>query len=408
MSTKFYDTNALLKLLNKSFDEPFVCSSKTLEEIEHIKVSDKKDQEIKYKARILAHLLDNNQDKYEVVITNNDVLSIINEFNIEVTPDNIIIAAAYDYSKTNDITFITNDICCKIVAKNVFGLKVDSVKESNDVEYKGFIEKLMSEEEMSYFYSHLKENIYNLLINEYLIVKKDNGDFVEAYRWDGETYASIYKKQIKSMAFGDKLKAKDIYQSLTIDSIMHNNITAISGKAGSGKSLLALMCAMHLVETGKYDRLVILHNPTPVRGAQQLGYYTGSALDKAMQSNIGNILITKFGDRYAIDTLIQQDKLKIINMTDCRGTEIRDNEILWITEAENTSVDLMKICLSRVSNDAKVIVEGDYAQIDNPMFMNGNNGFLRMINVLKDKDMFGYVQLQNVWRSKLAELVDAM
>jgi hypothetical protein len=64
VSIKFYDTNALLNLQEKAFEEFFVCSSKTLEEIEHIKVSDRKDPEIKYKARKLAHLLDKNNHIY--------------------------------------------------------------------------------------------------------------------------------------------------------------------------------------------------------------------------------------------------------------------------------------------------------------------------------------------------------
>ena len=128
-----------------------------------------------------------------------------------------------------------------------------------------------------------------------------------------------------------------------------------------------------------------------------------------MLNSIGNILTTKFGDRYAVDYLIQQNKLKLVSMADCRGMEISDNEILWITEASNTSVDLMKLCLSRVSSGAKVIIEGDYeAQVDSREFAGGNNGLKRVIEVFKDHKEFGYVQLQNVWRSKIAELCELL
>ncbi len=195
---------------------------------------------------------------------------------------------------------------------------------------------------------------------------------------------------------------------MAIDSLIKNTMTAISGKAGSGKSLLSLMVAMHLIESGKYDRLVILYNPVKLRGSENQGYYPGSATEKAMQSGIGQILTTKFGDRLGVDLLINQDKIKLVCMSDCRGMEIRDNEILWITECENTSIDLIKICLSRVSSGAKVFIEGDFEQIDSIYFQGEKNGMKRAIDVFKDHSEFGYVQLQNVWRSKIAELCDLL
>ena len=211
------------------------------------------------------------------------------------------------------------------------------------------------------------------------------------------------------MLFRSKLKPKDVYQSMVIDSIMHNTITTISGKAGSGKSLLSLICAMHLIETGKYDRLVVMFNPSKTRGASDMGFYSGDFIDKAMQNSIGQILTTKFGDRYAVDLLIQQEKLKLVSMADARGMEIRDNEILYITECQNTSTELLKLCLSRASTNCKIIIEGDYnSQVDSYLFDGSKNGMKRAIEVLKGEDIFGCIELQNVWRSKIAELVDKM
>ena len=94
-------------------------------------------------------------------------------------------------------------------------------------------------------------------------------------------------------------------------------------------------------------------------------------------------------------------------MVDCRGMEINDDEILWITEAENTTTDLMKICLSRVSSGAKVFVEGDFKQTDSSSYEE-NNGLKRVIEIFKDNSIFGYVDLQNIWRSKIAELADKL
>jgi predicted ribonuclease YlaK len=407
---KFIDTNGLLLLQNKLLDEPFVISSKSLNELENIKINSNKDADIKYKARQVTQLLDQNNDKYEVIIPSNTTYDILKQFQLETSPDNIIMACAYEYNKNcKPIVFVTNDICCKIIARNVFGLDVESINEDNLNTYKGFIEKVMSEDEMAYFYNHLKANIYDLLINEYLIIKNSKDEEIDCYKWDGETYASLYKKPIKSIAFGDKIKPKDVYQLMVIDSLIKNTITAISGKAGSGKSLLSLLAAMHLIETGKYSRLVVMFNPTKTRGASDLGFYSGSFIEKAMQNSIGQILTTKFGDRLAVDMLIQQEKIKLVSMADARGIEIRDDEILYITECQNTSIDLLKLCLSRASSGCKIIIEGDYnSQVDSYSFDGDKNGMRRAIDILKNEDIFGYVELQNVHRSKIAALVDKM
>lgn len=273
---KFIDTNGLLELQGQLFDERFIISSKSIEELENIKTSASKDADIKYKARQVVHLLDNNQDKYDVIVPSNITYDTLKDKQLPITPDNIIIACAYERDcLKHDVEFVSFDLCCKLIAKHCFGLKVLNYKSDNKSIYKGFLEKVMSEEEMAYFYEHSKENIYDLLVNQYLIIRNTEGEIVDCLKWNGEEYIPLYKKSIKSIAFGDKIKPKDFYQSMVIDSIMNNTITAISGKAGSGKSLLSLMTAMHLIETGKYDRLVVMFNPTKTRGASDLGFYSG-------------------------------------------------------------------------------------------------------------------------------------
>ena len=405
---KFYDTNAVLKLQSKIFEDEFVLSSTTLHELEHIKTSKNKDEETKYNARKAIHLLDEKSDRYNVVTFTTDVDELMHEYGVFDSPDNEIIACAKYYSKKEDIVFVTNDICCKVIAKDIFKLDVESVGDNIDDNYKGFVEKSLSEEDMAYFYEHNSENMFGLLINQYLILKDEKDEIVDAYRWSGTQHEPLFKRNIQSLYF-DKLKSKDIYQSCAIDSLMNCTITAITGKAGSGKSLLALMSAMYLIEKGKYDRIVVMFNPTKTRGASDMGYYGGDFIDKAMQNSIGQILTTKFGDRYAVDLLLSQNKLKLVSMADCRGMEISDSEILWITESQNTSIDLIKLCLSRVSSGAKVFIEGDYlSQVDSNAFDGNNNGLKRMIDVFKGHEEFGYVQLQNVWRSKIAELCELL
>lgn len=408
---KFYDTCSLLAEIDNDnlFAERFYVSSITLHELENIKTSKTKTEDVRYKARKLSHLLDEHYNDYDVVVYNFEISDyIVGTLGLDATiSDNQIVGTAKYISEKEDIVFITNDICLKNIARYL-GLNVCSIKNNNLDEYKGFVEKSLSEEDMAYFYEHNSENIFGLFINQYLILKDGKDEIVDAYRWNGTQHEPLFKRNIQSLYF-DKLKSKDIYQSCAIDSLMNCTITAITGKAGSGKSLLALMSAMYLIEKGKYDRIVVMFNPTKTRGASDMGYYGGDFIDKAMQNSIGQILTTKFGDRYAVDLLLSQNKLKLVSMADCRGMEISDSEILWITESQNTSIDLIKLCLSRVSSGAKVFIEGDYlSQVDSNAFDGNNNGLKRMIDVFKGHEEFGYVQLQNVWRSKIAELCELL
>ena len=407
-TVKFYDTDALLVLGDRAFNEEFVLSSVTLQELENIKISRNKSDEIKYQARTIVRLLDENSDKYNVVVYDDDIAQIIHMHKMQEYPDTQIIASAKYLSEKENVTFISGDIACKIIAKNIFGLNVDGVDIVEDIKYKGFKEVSLTEDDMAHFYEHNSENMFGLLINQYLILKDEKDEIIDAYRWNGTQHEPLFKRNIQSLYF-DKLKSKDIYQSCAIDSLMNCTITAITGKAGSGKSLLALMAAMYLIEKGRYDRIVVMFNPTKTRGASDMGFYGGDFIDKAMQNSIGQILTTKFGDRYSVDVLMSQNKLKLVSMADCRGMEISDSEILWITESQNTSIDLIKLCLSRVSSGAKVFIEGDYlSQVDSNVFDGNNNGLKRMIDVFKGHEEFGYVQLQNVWRSKIAELCELL
>lgn len=409
----FFDTNAILNLQSSAFKEPFVIAQKTLEEIENIKSSARKDQEIKWKARKISKLLDENYGNYTVIKFSHAIKTIIENKGLEETPDNIILASAYYYNDIENVLVCTDDINCRFISREIFNLPTKGINDINIItnveEYKGYKNIILSDEEMSNLYTNLDKNIYGCLLNEYLIIRKSDGEVVDSLKWDGTTFKKVCSKTIKSTMFGDKIRPKDVYQSFVIDSILNHTMTAISGKAGSGKSLLSLVTIMYLIETGKYDRVVIMFNPTKARGASDMGFYAGDAIDKAMQNSIGSILTTKFGDRFAVDLLIQQDKIRLVPMCDVRGMEVRDNEILYITECQNTSIELLKLCLSRASAECKIIIEGDYtSQVDSFVFDGESNGMKRAIEVLKGEPEFGYINLPNVWRSKIAALVEKL
>ena len=412
---RFYDTNTILDLQDKMFEDDFCISSISLQEMENIKTSGRKDEETKYKARKALHLLDENKDKYEVVIYTTAMENYIVEKQLEVTPDTKIIAScAFSRGllpQDTDFVFVTNDIACKMIASKIFGLEVESVGEKELDEYKGFVEKSLSEDEMAYFYEHLQENIYGLLENEYLILKDSNNHVVDTLVWREGMYQNIKFPNIKSDYFGAvKPLNGDIYQQMALNSFSNNQITMIKGSAGTGKSYLAVGYMMWLLEKHKIDKIVIFANPTPTMNSAKIGFLPGTQLDKLVDSSIGNMLAGKLGDKFMIEQLVSRNKLSILPMCDIRGFDTSGlNCAVYITEAQNLDISLMKLALQRIGEDSICIVDGDYnAQVDLNQYAGNNNGMRRMSEVFRGHDFYGEIELQNIYRSKIAAIAELM
>lgn len=376
--------------------------------MEHIKVSKNKDEEVKFAARKTLHILDENPEKFNVVVVTNDILNIIEEKGLENTPDNQICACA---TTIPDVLFVTNDIACKTIAKWVFGLNVDSVKNNIDDEYKGFIEKTLSEPDMAYFYEHLTENIYDLLPNQYLIIKDENNEVVDKMKWDGEMYQNVKFTNIKTDFFGTiKPYQGDVYQQLVLNSLQTNQVTMIKGPAGTGKSYLGLGFLFYQLEKHKIDKIIVFCNTVATANSAKLGYYPGSKDEKLCDSQIGNMLSSKLGGMIEVQRLIFDGKLSLLPMSDIRGFDTSGmNAGVYITEAQNMDISLMKLALQRIGEDSICIIDGDYmAQVDLAQYAGGNNGMRRMSEVFRGQDFYGEVELQNIYRSKIAAIADEM
>ena len=152
----FLDTNALLNLQDAAFKENFIISQKTLEEIENIKSSGNKDGEIKYKARKIAHLLDEHYGEFTVIKYDEDIKQIISSFTLEETPDNIILATAYVVNSRTPTIVCTDDLNCRFISREIFGLKTKGTSEIDLIttaeDYKGYKDITLSDQEMSDFY----------------------------------------------------------------------------------------------------------------------------------------------------------------------------------------------------------------------------------------------------------------
>lgn len=398
---RLIDTNCLMdchQSIFDSFDEDLIIHSIVLEELDNI-LHNSQNEEKKYKARQARNAI--KKAKNKIYDTNYCPMVFPLGWDRDKN-DNKILAVCED----KGYILVTNDIAMQVKAESI-GVQWEEFNEEEDDEvYLGYKEISLSNDDLALHYKS-PDNKWNLLEGQYLIIKNIDGEIVDKKKWTSKGFKNITRRNIKSMMFGD-LRPKDIYQELCIDSLLTDQFTIITGKQGSGKSLLSLMYCMWAIQNSKYNKVVILYNPTKVRDAIDSGYFPGNSVEKACQTFIGNMLNTKFGDASIVSNLIAQDKIQLVSMADCRGMEITDNQILYIPEAQNTSPDLMKICLSRVSEDAKCIIEGDhFGQIDIKQF-EFNSGLKRAIDVFKGRDFVGYVHLQNIWRSKIAEIADLL
>ena len=403
---KLYDTNALIDLYDKIFNEEFYVSRISLRELENIKNSKNKDEETKYRARKLSKMFQEQSYMYHTVCTEFD-----NDPHLG-NDDKIIKAVKFLQDEGIDVVFMTNDACCYNLAK-AEGLKVRSTgAESDDESYLGFRELNLTEEELSEFYSckdaYMCKINPEILQNEYFFIKTKD-EVVDIYRRVGNEAKRVLYPVFSSEFFGD-VKSKDIYQRIAMDSMMNNQITIVRGPAGSGKSWLCMSYLFSLLEKGKIDKIIIFCNTVAVKNAAKLGFYPGDKNEKLLDSQVGNFLSSKLGSRIMVEKMIQEEKLVLVPVADARGYDTTDmNAGVYIQEAQNLDRELMKLLLQRLGEDTICLIDGDdTAQVDLDAYAGMNNGIKRAVEVFKGQDFFGTVQLQKVRRSRIAEVADGL
>lgn len=238
----FYDTSSLLLKTDSLFqeEEHIFISSITLKELERIKTAANKDFDIKYQARKLLHIINENIDKISFIVFQEYMLGPIIQKDLEISDDIKILACAYSVKNQLD-GFYTNDLSLYTIAQLFFPRNQLFQVETTEDDYTGYKNIIMSEDEMNEFYSNLNNGSYNnklnLLTNEYLNILDDNGNIVDTYRWNGNLFTKLKYATLESSYLGKtKPFQGDIYQNMVIDSFLNNQITMIKGSAGTGKA----------------------------------------------------------------------------------------------------------------------------------------------------------------------------
>ena len=194
------------------------------------------------------------------------------------------------------------------------------------------------------------------------------------------------------------------------DSFNSNQITMVKGPAGSGKTYLSLGFLMHLLEKGKIDKIIVFCNTVATKNSARLGYYPGTKDEKLLDSQIGNLLISKLGDRFAVEDMIAKGTLILLPLSDIRGYDTTGMRAgIYVSEAQNLDINLMKLTLQRIGNDSICIIDGDFTtQVDDISYAGMNNGMRRASEVFRGSSIYGEITLKNIYRSKIAEIANKM
>lgn len=390
---KFYDTNALLELQEDVLAEDFAISSVTLEELESIKTNKNKTEETRYKARKIVHILDENQDSYEVIIYNKNIEQQLLIHGLELTNDNKICACAKSLCHDNNIIFVTNDLCCRIIAKNIFKLDVEKFVSSDNM-YKGYKTLTGNTDTINQFLCD-KDYIDSFVINEYVLIYNTDTDSESEMRFDGQQFVPL------KLPPSRYIKAKNSLQRCALDMLNNPNITicAVLGGYGSGKSYLAMQMALYAVkEKGWQSKIVGIREPQGE--GLDVGYLKGDFEEKT--DNFFLPLTQQLdGGEIELEKLKYQGILESTIPFYLKGQTF-PSSVLLVDEAEDLSEKQIRLVGTRVGENSKIIFDGDYKQAI------GNNSktnpLVRMCNELKGNEKFACIYLDEDVRSSTSKL----
>ena len=390
---KFYDTNALLALKETAFEDFFACSHKTLEEIENIKTSGRKDEEVKYRARKLARLFDTNSNYKVCNFDYSQIVELIGSKGVELSPDSIIAAEAYLYSKDNEIEFVTDDINCKNIAKNIFELNVSSVSNLTGNIYKGYIQIEGTTDEINE--QMLNLDYSQIYVNEYCIIHNLDEDKWTEMRYNGEVFEMLRLPPSK------EIKGKNSLQRCALDALMNKDIgiVAILGGYGSGKTFLAMqMAKYHVCEKGNQSKILGVREPKG-EGAE-VGFLKGTFEDKTEQF-FKPLEQQLQGGMFEMGSMRQRGVVEANIPYYMKGTTYNDT-IIFVDEAEDLTEAQIRLVGTRLGENSRIYFAGDYEQ---SLFnKTSTNPLIKMCEEFKGNPNFACVALDEDVRSSTSKM----
>lgn len=336
----------------------------------------------------------------------------------EDIPDHRILAITMYIAQkfpTRHCILVTKDINLRMKAKS---LKIQAEDYYND-KVKDFQIFNKSVDELENFDDTLIEKLYNENtipvepiglgrtpdINEYFIMKSMKASVLGRYDGGLKKMARVEKKT----AYG--IKPRNAEQTFSLDALFNPEIklVALTGKAGTGKTLLALAAAL---EQHKNFGQILLARPIVALSNRDLGYLPGDAQEKInpyMQPLFDNLAVIKHNynarsmEYQKIEELLKDEKLIITPLAYIRGRSL-SNSYFIIDEAQNLTPHEIKTIITRAGEGTKLVFTGDLQQIDSPYLDMKSNGLAYMTEKMRNHEIFAHVNLIKGERSYLAEL----
>lgn len=432
MAKKTYvlDTSVYLTdsgCLNAFQNNDIVIPLKVLEEIDKHK---KRQDSVGSQARSIIRKLDSLRDKGSlskgvriekgmgiVRVSSYNPLCLPDDLDLEDSDNQIIATALSEQEvapKSRKVVVVSRDINMRVKC-DALGLmtedyQAEQVVENSDGLYTGRTEILVDEQEVDRFYNDesvwINEADYTLYPNQFVMLISSSNEKKTALA-KFENYSSPLKKVLSSNRKVWSTFARNKEQQFALDLLMDQSIPVISlvGKAGSGKTLLALAAGLEQTFEQKIYKKIVVTKPVEPVG-KDIGFLPGSMEEKMMpwlapiQDNLQFLM---GNDKATLEMYIENGEIEVEAMTFIRGRSI-SNAFIVIDEVQNMTQHEIKTVLTRVGENTKIVLTGDIEQIDNVYIDATNNGLSYVVERLKGESITGHVTLLKGERSKVATI----
>ena len=327
--------------------------------------------------------------------------------------DNKIIGVAkyLQEEKGKEVYFVSKDINARVKASALGLHVVDYEKQKVNMSdlYPGWKELNLTSE----LISNLKENgsistQEDFFPNQFALINSKNSKGLIS-RYDVDLERLILTEELTLPICG--IKPLNDAQAMSMNLLLDPTVQLVTlvGKAGTGKTLIALACGIkQILDDKSYSKMMVSRPVIPM--GKDIGFLPGDKKDKLanwMRPIFDNLeyitSIFKSQEFKNADTLINQKRLEVEALTYIRGRSLPDQYII-IDEAQNLTPHEVKTIVSRAGKGSKIVLTGDPYQIDNPYLDANSNGLTYLVEKFKGERIFGHITLEKTERSELAKL----
>lgn len=419
-ATKTYvlDTSVLLsdpKALFKFKEQEVVIPIVVINELE----KKRHDPEIGYYARQALRHLDDLRIQHErldfpMEVGEGGLLRVeLNHIDQSVLPagfqlgdnDSRILAVAFNLASEGcDVTVVSKDLPMRVKA-SALGMAADEYRNDNakDSGWTGISELNLSGDEINDLYDTeviKHKDVDHLPVNTGLVISSERGSALGRVEKGGKIRLVRGDRDV----FG--VHGRSAEQRLAIDLLLDSDVGIVSlgGRAGTGKSAMALLAGLETVLERRQHKKIIVFRPILAVGGQELGYLPGSENEK--MNPWGQAIFDTLGalvSKEVIEHIVDRGLLEILPLTHIRGRSLHDAFVI-VDEAQSLERNTLLTVLSRIGQNAKVVLTHDVAQRDN-LRVGRHDGIAAVIESLKGHSLFAHVTLTRSERSAIAALV---